>query len=78
MRARLPPKNNVVKSPKVEDVQFKIHRSLLERHSTVFRELFTVPQPKGSNEGVSVESPIFLAGVRALDFTLLLSLMYPP
>ena len=51
---------------------------MLERHSTVFREMFMMPQPEGSTEGLSEDCPIVLAGVRALDFSRLLQLLYPP
>ncbi|EJF61195.1 hypothetical protein DICSQDRAFT_106259 [Dichomitus squalens LYAD-421 SS1] len=57
---------------------YKVHRSLLERHSPVFREMFMLPQPEGSIEGLSEENPITLEGIEADDFTRLLSLLYPP
>ncbi|RDX55570.1 hypothetical protein OH76DRAFT_1428616 [Lentinus brumalis] len=63
---------------RVEDTQYKLHRSLLERHSPVFRELFTVPQPHDSSEGVSEDNPIVLFGIQATNFTRLLRLLYPP
>ncbi|KAI0327139.1 hypothetical protein GY45DRAFT_1284362 [Cubamyces sp. BRFM 1775] len=62
----------------VESVLYKLHRSLLEKHSPVFRELFTIPQSPGSTEGCSEDNPIILAGVRATDFTRFLWLLYPP
>ncbi|KAH9899913.1 hypothetical protein C8Q73DRAFT_681424 [Cubamyces lactineus] len=62
----------------VESVLYKLHRSLLEKHSPVFRELFTIPQPPGSTEGYSEDNPIVLAGVGAMDFTRFLWLLYPP
>lgn len=43
----------------------------------MFRELFQVPQPLNSTEGLSDENPIFLAGVKATNFTCLLRLIYP-
>ncbi|KAI0771579.1 hypothetical protein BD413DRAFT_549708 [Trametes elegans] len=62
----------------VEDVQYKLHRSLLEKHSPVFRELFTIPQPEGSTEGRSGDNPIVLSGIEAMNFTRFLWLLYPP
>lgn len=62
----------------VEDVQYRLHRSLLGKHSPVFRELFTIPQPEGSTEGCSEENPIVLSGIQAANFTRFLSLLYPP
>ncbi|RPD67210.1 hypothetical protein L227DRAFT_619446 [Lentinus tigrinus ALCF2SS1-6] len=63
---------------RVQDTLYKLHRSLLERHSPVFRELFTVPQPEGSTEGLAEDNPIILSGIEAIDFTRLLWLLYPP
>ncbi|KAI0353619.1 hypothetical protein OH77DRAFT_1483585 [Trametes cingulata] len=70
------PDGNVV--VQVEDVQYNLHRSLLAMHSPVFRELFTLPQPPGSTEGCSQNHPIVLSGIRAMDFTRFLWLLYPP
>ncbi|EIW62001.1 uncharacterized protein TRAVEDRAFT_144265 [Trametes versicolor FP-101664 SS1] len=61
----------------VEDVQYKLHRSLLGKHSPVFEALFTIPQPAGSSEGCSEENPIILSGIQAANFTRFLSLLYP-
>ncbi|KAI0832373.1 hypothetical protein BC628DRAFT_1528243 [Trametes gibbosa] len=62
----------------IEDTQYKLHRSLLEKHSPIFRELFTIPQPEGSTEGCTEDNPIFLSGIQADDFTRFLGLLYPP
>ena len=62
----------------VEETLYKLHRSLLERHSPVFQELFTVPQPEGSTEGLADDNPIVLPGIQAVNFTRLLWLLYPP
>ena len=35
-----------------EDTQFKVHRSMLSRHSSVFRDMFMVPQPSIPNGDV--------------------------
>ncbi|KAM5540464.1 hypothetical protein V8D89_005922 [Ganoderma adspersum] len=61
----------------VEGILYRLHRSILERHSPVFRELFMVPQPDGSNEGISNRHPIVLEGIDPKDFGRLLSLLYP-
>ncbi|KAI0750730.1 hypothetical protein C8Q80DRAFT_1153659 [Daedaleopsis nitida] len=63
---------------RVEDIWYKLHRSQLERHSPIFRELFTIPQPEHSNEGLSDDNPIVLSGIQAINFTRLLWLIYPP
>ncbi|KAI1795188.1 hypothetical protein LXA43DRAFT_993832 [Ganoderma leucocontextum] len=61
----------------VEGILYRLHRSILERHSPVFRELFMVPQPDGSNEGLSDRNPVVLEGIDPKDFTRLLCLLYP-
>ena len=62
----------------MEDTLYNLHRSLLERHSPIFREMFLVPQPDGSTEGLSEDHPIMLSGICAINFTRLLWLLYPP
>ncbi|PIL37107.1 hypothetical protein GSI_00799 [Ganoderma sinense ZZ0214-1] len=61
----------------VEGILYRLHRSILERHSPVFRELFMVPLPDGSNEGMSDWNPVVLEGIDPKGFTRLISLLYP-
>ncbi|CCM03173.1 uncharacterized protein FIBRA_05295 [Fibroporia radiculosa] len=61
----------------VENTLYKLHRSILERHSTVFREMWCVPPPENSTEGKVDENPIVLAGVNGGDFIRLLWILYP-
>ncbi|KAH9853517.1 hypothetical protein C2E23DRAFT_821700 [Lenzites betulinus] len=62
----------------IEDIQYKLHRSVLAKHSPVFQELFTLPQPEGSTEGCTEDNPIYLSGIQADDFTRFIGLLYPP
>jgi len=62
----------------VENTLYRLHRSLLERHSAIFREMWTVPPPRESTEGTTDDNPIILAGISDLDFVRLLWMLYPP
>lgn len=33
-------------------IAFKVHRGQLQRHSEVFRDLFSIPQPSGQNQAL--------------------------
>lgn len=33
-----------------EDTAFRLHRGILSRHSEVFRDMFSIPQPQGDAE----------------------------
>lgn len=48
-----------INSGQVEKAVFNIHRSLLARQSTVFREMFKLPQGNGSSGGTDID-PIIL------------------
>ncbi|KAI0790032.1 hypothetical protein C8Q75DRAFT_763698 [Abortiporus biennis] len=64
----------------VENVLFKLHRSRLDAYSPVFREMWSIPTPTsegGSEEGQSDENPIILHGIKAIDFTRFLWIVYP-
>ncbi|GJJ08408.1 hypothetical protein Clacol_002624 [Clathrus columnatus] len=64
----------------VEDTLFNVHRSLLMRHSTVFKDMFEMPSGPVSGESVegsNDENPVRLENVRAVDFERLLSILYP-
>ncbi|KAF7297680.1 BTB domain-containing protein [Mycena kentingensis (nom. inval.)] len=58
-----------------ESTQFRVAKSMLTKHSSVFRDMFTVPTPAGEPivEGCHV---VFLPGDTAKDWTHLLSVMY--
>ncbi|KAH9951627.1 hypothetical protein B0H21DRAFT_684629 [Amylocystis lapponica] len=62
----------------VENVLYNLHRSMLEKHSTVFQEMWSIPPPAGNTEGSQAYNPIVLAGIKAIDFTRLLWIIYPP
>jgi len=58
----------------VEETIFKIHRHFLVEHSTILRDMFTLPQMK-SDEGTD-ENPLTMPGDTALGWELLLELFY--
>ncbi|KAA1474549.1 hypothetical protein DENSPDRAFT_335271 [Dentipellis sp. KUC8613] len=69
----------------VEDTLFRVHRSALEDHSPVFKDMFalgpTESNPGGkedesSEEGKSDDKPIILAGVTTFEFETLLDEIY--
>jgi len=63
----------------VEDTLFKLPRYLFEESSEVFRDMFQLPTPKDiSHDGDSDEQPLFLEGVRKVDFRRLLKAMEFP
>ncbi|KAF8589487.1 hypothetical protein K439DRAFT_1523220 [Ramaria rubella] len=63
----------------VEETLFNVHRSILLRHSAVFRDMFDMPPTAGEPvEGTSDQNPIRLGNVSALDFERLLAILYPP
>jgi len=63
----------------VEDTLFKLPRYLFEESSGVFRDMFLIPTPKNtSHDGDSDEQPLFLEGVRVVDFRRLLKAMKFP
>ena len=60
----------------VQDTAFKVHRSQLARHSEIFADLFSLPQPPDSPnlEGC----PIVHLPDRKSDFVDLLKALYDP
>jgi hypothetical protein len=57
----------------VEDTLFKVPRYLFEESSEIFRDMFLLPTPEGTPyDGSSDEQPLFLEGVRKMDFRRLL------
>ncbi|KAF9013174.1 hypothetical protein BDQ17DRAFT_1342923, partial [Cyathus striatus] len=61
---------------KVEDTLFKVHKSILSKDSTFFKDLFSVPQPETSDEGSTDDNPIPLSGDTAKEFHALLWSLY--
>jgi len=60
----------------VEDTRFKIHRYFFQRDSEIFAAVFALPG--GPGYGASDYNPIRLVGIRAKDFDIFLSILYPP
>lgn len=63
----------------VDDTLFKVPQYLLVEESSIFRDMYALPQCGGdaSAEGASDENPIFLEGIDAGDFANLLKELYP-
>lgn len=61
----------------VEDTQFRVHRTMLSKHSVIFRDMFAVPQPPASDEEEMVEGcPVVLLPDSAQDWTIVLKVLY--
>ncbi|KAI6027170.1 hypothetical protein EDC04DRAFT_168221 [Pisolithus marmoratus] len=61
----------------VENCLFRVPREPFERESTVFCDMFALPQGDGNNiEGLSDETPIRLLGVSKEDFEQLLKALF--
>ncbi|KAJ6480105.1 hypothetical protein DFH09DRAFT_1214657 [Mycena vulgaris] len=59
-----------------ESMQFRVHRDILSKHSTVFQDMFSLPQPP--NEATLEGCPIVHLLDSALDVELLLTAFYDP
>lgn len=57
-------------------VLYNIHRSLFARKSEFFKDLFALPQPTNSREGLEDDYPIVIEGVNREDFEHLLEYLY--
>jgi len=63
----------------VEKILFRVHRYFFTRESKVFRDMFSMPSGTETIvEGLSDDKPIFLEGVKSVDFQRLLWLFYDP
>ncbi|OBZ69900.1 hypothetical protein A0H81_10110 [Grifola frondosa] len=63
----------------VENTLFNIFRSTLTRHSPIFRDLFSLPEPTDlPAEGSGDTNPLHLPGISSTDFERLLWILYPP
>ncbi|CAE6501460.1 unnamed protein product [Rhizoctonia solani] len=64
----------------IQDVLFKVHRSLLKAQSQVFEDMFTLPSGDTANdvEGTSDEHPIAIPQVKSPRFRNLLKIIYSP
>ncbi|CAA7266016.1 unnamed protein product [Cyclocybe aegerita] len=62
----------------VEDTQFRVHRSMLTRHSTIFKDVFSVPPPSSeqARDPVLEGCPVVKLSDRAGDMEQILSIFY--
>jgi hypothetical protein len=65
-------------SLQVENELFKVPRQSFIQHSEVFRNMFSMPIPEGTEpDGFSDKKPLVLQGVETHDFIQLLRYLYP-
>jgi hypothetical protein len=66
-------------SAQVERTLYRIHRSVLSRHSPFFRNLFSIAQPQDAKEaeGSSDEHPLHLPHILVEQFDAFLYTVYP-
>jgi len=63
----------------LDDCLFRVPRHRFEKHSEVFRNMFSMPPGCDSvREGGSDENPIHIAGVDKQSFKYFLEILYPP
>ncbi|KAG5643343.1 hypothetical protein DXG03_001063 [Asterophora parasitica] len=67
----------------VENTAFRVHKSILSKHSDVFADLFTVPQPVastlGNDSADSIEGvPVVHLSDNVADFTEVIRALYEP
>ncbi|KAF8627772.1 hypothetical protein AX17_006137 [Amanita inopinata Kibby_2008] len=62
----------------VESRLFKVAKYMFVEQSQIFRDMFTLPTPKGVEpDGSSDKYPLLLEGVKSQDFVQLLKCLYP-
>lgn len=61
----------------VENTAFRIHQSILSRHSDVFADLFTVPQPRHDTESID-NCPVVRLDDSLADFIDVMKALYEP
>ena len=59
-----------------ENTQFRVHRSLLARHSKVFKDMFSLPQP-ATDPGLRPECcPVVFLSDKVTDLECVMSVIY--
>ncbi|KAJ3540798.1 hypothetical protein NMY22_g4151 [Coprinellus aureogranulatus] len=61
----------------VEDEVYRVPRHGFEEYSEIFQSMLTLPQPAGSDEGLSDDNPIELPSCTKLEFESVLEVLYP-
>ena len=59
-----------------ENTQFRIHKGILARHSSVFKDMVGIPQPSTSEEDLVEGCPLVRLSDAAKDWTNVLSIIY--
>lgn len=61
---------------KVETMLYRVHASTLARHSKVFEDMVSFPQPLNEQNSLLCGCPVLELSDRANDFELILSIFY--
>jgi hypothetical protein len=59
-----------------ENTQYRVHRSLLSRHSNFFKDMFSLPQPAMDPGPTSEGCPVIFLSDKATDLEHVLSVIY--
>jgi hypothetical protein len=59
-----------------ENTQYRVHRSLLSRHSNIFNDMFSLPQPTMDPGPTSEGCPVVFLSDKATDLEHVLSVIY--
>ena len=59
-----------------ENTQYRVHQSLLSRHSTIFNDMFSLPQPAMDPGPTSEGCPVIFLSDKATDLEHVLSVIY--
>ena len=59
-----------------ENTQYRVHRSLLSRHSSIFNDMFSLPQPAMDPGPTSEGCPVIFLSDKATDLEHVLSVIY--
>jgi len=60
----------------VEDTQFRVHSSMLARHSEVFSGILSIPQPHESMDATTGKLPVIFLSDKVDDVEVLMSIFY--
>jgi len=59
-----------------ENTQFRLHRSLLSRHSNIFKDMFSLPQPATDPDLSPEGCPVVFLSDKVTDLECVMSVIY--
>lgn len=62
----------------VQDKHFRVHQSILSKHSEVFADMFSVPQPPLASQDLLDGCPVIKLNDELHDFVDLMKVVYHP